>query len=89
MFWKNLQESSEELELRKQWRRWCHWHGVMNHLPMSVDTFFHLTSDPNHLALMGEYDGVNEMNYFMETLFQLKAIFQAFGVAADRGTPIL
>jgi len=89
-FWKNLQESSEEYERRKQCRRrsqpltyHCkHCLAVMNNLPMSMDTLIHLASDPNHLELMRVYDGVKETNYFIETLFQMNKVLGHLGHAA-------
>ena len=86
-FWKNLQESSEEYERRKQCRRrnqllpyHCkHCLAVMNKLPMSMETLIHLASDPNHLELMRLYDGVKETRYFIETLFQMSRMLGYLG----------
>ena len=80
-FWKNLQESVEEFERRKQCRRrkppvyYCkHCLCVMNKLPMSLDTLAHLASSPSHLELMKVYDGVKKTNYFIDTLFHMNMV---------------
>ena len=83
-FWKNLKESTEELERRKQPKQHCRRHckhclAVMNDLPMSMETFIHLATDPNHLELMRVYDGVKETNYFVETMFQMNRMLWFFG----------
>lgn len=83
-FWKNIQESTEEFERRKQRRRHSqplaynckHCLDVMNHLPMSLDTLVHLASHPNHLELMSVYDSVKKTNYFIETLFQMNRMLR-------------
>lgn len=78
-FWNNLHESAEEYDRRKRQHRpspaWCtHCLQIKNGGPMSLNTLYHLATDPKHWELIRIYDEKKGTDYFMETLFQMNKI---------------